>query len=189
MKNFVKKLPSIIFNVAELVIVILIGTLLQLTFDKMIILILLFSICRMAFKSAVHYKDWKKCIMMTTLFFSSLFVVAKVDFSIAFLLTIFEAMILTGKGNIDDIFMWNGNKLNKEVYDWVRFNPDNEKLLKYEKHLKENDKQKYIIFKYRFREFKSYSEISNLMDMSTQRITEELKTISHFIEYSIRLDN
>ena len=154
----------------------------------MIILVLLFSICRMAFKKALHYKDWKRCILMTSLFFLSLFIVAKADFLLALVLTIFEAMILTGNGNINDTFMWGGNKLNKEVFDWVKFNPDNEKLLKYEKDLKENDKQKYIIFKYRFRELKSYSEISKLMDIDAQRISEEIKVISHFIEYSIRLD-
>ena len=188
MKNFVKQLPSIIFNVSELLIVILIGVLLQLGLDKMIILVLLFSICRMAFKKALHYKDWKRCILMTSLFFLSLFIVAKADFLLALVLTIFEAMILTGNGNINDTFMWGGNKLNKEVFDWVKFNPDNEKLLKYEKDLKENDKQKYIIFKYRFREFKSYSDISKLMDIDVQRISDEIKIISHFIEYSIRLD-
>ena len=188
MKKFVKHLPSIIFNVAELLIVILIGLLLGLTFDKMIILVLLFSICRMAFKKALHYKDWKKCILMTSLFFLSLFVVAKADFLLALVLTIFEAIILTGNGNINDTFMWGGNRLNQEVYDWVRFNPDNQKLLEYEKHLKEYDNQKYIIFKYRFREFKSFNEIADLMGLPTQRISDELKIISHFIEYSIRLD-
>ena len=189
MEKFVKNLPSIIFNVAEFLIVILIGELLELTIEKMIILVLLFSICRMAFKKALHYKDWKRCILMTSLFFLSLFIVAKSNFLLALILTIFEAMILTGTGNIDDTFMWGGNRLNQEVYDWVRFNPNNERLLKYEQHLKENDKQKYIIFEYRFRKFKSYSEISKLMDIDAPRIAEQLKTISHFIEYSIRLDN
>ena len=97
MQNFLKNLPSIIFNIAEFLIVILIGELLELTVEKMIILVVLFSICRMAFKNAIHYKDWKRCILMTSLFFLSLFVVAKADFLLALVLTIFEAMILTGK--------------------------------------------------------------------------------------------
>ena len=188
MKKFLMNLPSIIFNTAEVLVIIIIGFLLELELNKMIILIMLFSITRMILKQAMHYKDWKRCLVMTTLFFVSLFVVAKVDFSLALLLTIFEALILTGYGNINDMFMWGGNKLNKEVFDWVKFNQNNEKLLEYEKHLKEYDHQKYIIFKYRFREFKSYSDISKLMDIDTQRISDEIKVISHFIEYSIRLD-
>ena len=188
MKKYLLYLPSIIFNATEFLIVILIGELLGLELNKTIILVILFAITRMILKQAMHYKDWKRCLFMTTLFFISLFIVAKADFYIALVMTIFEALILTGHGNINDMFMWGGNKLNKEVFDWVKFNPNNEKLLKYEQDLKEHDKQKYIIFEYRFREFKSYSDIAKLMDIDTQRISEELKAISHFIEYSIRLD-
>lgn len=188
MKKFLRYLPSIIFNTVEFLAIILIGFLLEMNLSKTIILILLFSITRMVLKEAMHYKDWKRCLLMTSLFFLSLFVVATVDFTLALLITIFEALILTSHGNINDMFMWGGNRLNKEVFDWVKFNPNNEKLLKYEQDLKEHDKQKYIIFKYRFREFKSYSDISKLMDIDTQRISDEIKVISHFIEYSIRLD-
>lgn len=82
----------------------------------------------------------------------------------------------------------DGNTLNNEVFDWVKFNQDNEKLIKYENNLKETDKQKYFIFVYRFREFKTYSQIAKIMDMDIQRISDEIKIMSHFIEYSIRLD-
>lgn len=187
MKKLLMYLPSIIFNIAEFLAILIIGELLGIRLNNMMILMLLFSITRMVLKQAMHYKDWKRCLLMTSLFFLSLFVVARVDFSLALLLTIFEALILTGHGNINDMFMWGGNKLNKEVFDWVKFNPNNEKLLKYEQDLKEHDKQKYVIFKYRFREFKSYSDISKLMDIDIQRISDEIKIISHFIEYSIRL--
>lgn len=189
MKKIIYYLPSIIFNVAEILIVILIGVLLGLELRRMIMLIVLFSMIRMVVKKAMHYKDWKKCLLMTTLFFTSLIVIAIADFTLTLAMTIFEALILTGHSNIEDMFMWGGNKLNKEVFDWVKFNSQNEKLLKYEQILKENDKQKYYIFYYRFREFKSFSDISKIMDIDTQRISEEIKIISHFIEYSIRLDN
>ena len=167
MKKYLNYLPSIIFNIAEVLTVIIIGELLNLEISRMIILMLLFVITRMTLKKAMHYKDWKRCFIMTSLFFFSLFIVAKADFYVALLMTIFEGLILTGHGNINDMFMWGGNKLNKEVFDWVKFNPNNKKLLEYENHLKEYDRQKYIIFKYRFREFKSYSQISSLMDIST----------------------
>ena len=54
--------------------------------------------------------------------------------------------------------------------------------------IKKTDKKKYFIFVYRFREFKSYSDISKIMDIDIQRISDEVKIISHFIEYSIRLE-
>ena len=119
----------------------------------------------------------------------SFYLLSKIDIKIAVYFTTTYVFFST-KANIKDLdklFFWGGNKLNKEVFDWVKFNPNNEKLLKYEQDLKEHDKQKYIIFKYRFREFKSYSDISKLMDIDIQRISDEIKVISHFIEYSIRL--
>ena len=82
---------------------------------------------------------------------------------------------------------WGGNDLNKRVYDWVRFNFNNPDLLAYENKLKEVDNRKYIIFKYRFREFKSYSQISKIMKIDIQRISEEINIMSHFIEFSIRM--
>lgn len=188
MKKIIRMLPSIILNIIEFLIVILIGKLLGLDIGKIMILILLFAVVRMQIKGAIHYKDWRRCLIMTSLFFLSLFIVERVDFLLALLITIFEALILTEKGNINDIFMWGGNSLNNTVFAWVKFNQDNDKLIKYEERLKESDKQKYFIFKYRFREFKSYNQIANLMDMDAQRISEEIKIMSHFIEYSIRLD-
>lgn len=118
----------------------------------------------------------------------SLFLVYKTGVLVSILTIIFAATILSGNGDYKDIFMWGGNNLNRIVFDWVKFNQDNEKLFNYEKKLRETDRQKYFIFIYRFREFKSYSQIANLMDMDVQRISEEIKIMSHFIEYSIRLD-
>lgn len=189
MDKIMLKIPSILFNIIEILVVILIGKLLKLSLEKMIIIMLLFVIVRTNLKGALHYKDWKRCFVMTTLFFLSLFTVAKVNFILGLLITIFEAAILTGTADIKDMFMWGGNSLNQEVFNWVKFNQDNEKLIKYEQNLKETDRQKYFIFKYRFREFKSYNQIASLMDMDAQRISDEIKIISHFIEYSIRLDN
>lgn len=188
MKNFFKNLPSIIFNVVEVLIVIKIGELFALNFQKMILLIIIFSTVRMTMGGALHYKDWRKCLLMTTLFFASLWIVAYCDFHIAIVYTVFEAIILTGKGNIEDMFQWGGNSLNIEVFNWVKFNQNNKQLIEYENKLKQTDKQKYYIFVYRFREFKSYSRIAKIMDMDIQRISDEIKIMSHFIEYSIRLD-
>ena len=57
MKKIIYYLPSIIFNTAEVLVVILIGELLGLTFEKIVMLITLFSITRMSVKKAMHYKD------------------------------------------------------------------------------------------------------------------------------------
>ena len=188
MRRIFYYLPSIIFNAVEFLVIILIGVLLEIKFIDIICIILLFGIIRMLTKSAIHYKDWKKCLFWSAFQMFSLFLASKAGMGITVLITVFAAIVLSGKGNISDIFMWGGNNLNRIVFDWVKFNQENENLLKYENMLRETDKQKYFIFRYRFREFKSYSQIANLMNISTQRISEELNVMSHFIEYSIRLD-
>lgn len=189
MKRIFYYLPSIIFNAVEFLVIILIGVLLEIQFIDIICIILLFGIIRMLTKSAIHYKNWKLCLLWSTLQMFSLFLAYKAGLVVSILTITFSAIILSGKGNIDDIFMWRGNDLNRIVFDWVKFNQDNYKLRKYELKLKETDKQKYFIFIYRFREFKSYNQIADLMGVDAQRIAEEIKTMSHFIEYSIRLDN
>lgn len=189
MKRIFYYLPSIIFNVVESLVIILIGVLLGLEIIDIMIVILLFASVRMATQSAIHYKSWKLCLLWSTLQMFSLFLVYKTGITVSVIVIIFAGIVLSGKGDISDIFMWGGNNLNNEVFNWVKFNQDNDKLKKYETQLKETDKQKYYIFEYRFREFKSFSQIANLMDMNTQRISEEIKVMSHFIEYSIRLDN
>lgn len=190
MKKILYFLPSIIFNVIEFLIIILIGLLLEIKFINIIFIILLFSILRMITGTAIHYKSWKLCLLWSTLQITSLFIVAKTDnIIITILYIIFSSLILSGKGDINDIFMWGGNNLNLEVFDWVKYNQDNIKLKDYENKLKELDKKKYYIFKYRFREFKTYKQIADLMDIDAQRVSDEIKIMSHFIEFSIRLDD
>ena len=189
MEKILYRLPTIFFNLAEILVIILIGKLLELSLNIVVLVVTLFAIIRTTLGGAMHYKHWYRCMIWSTLFFLSLFVVAKVDLLIAICLTAFEGVILTKKGNIKDIFMWSGNALNQEVFDWVKFNQDNQYLKEYEEILKKTDKKKYYIFVYRFKEFKSYSQIAKLMDSDTQRISEEIKIMSHFIEYSIRMKN
>ena len=185
-------LPSIIFNSIEILVSFLIGSLLKLKFEEMFVLVLIFCSIRFTSGSAIHYKDFRKCFIWTLLFYSSLFLAGTVGFIYGIISSIFSGIILTNKGNMQEFFNnlteWGGNSLNTEVFNWVKFNQENEKLIEYEAKLKETDKQKYYIFIYRFREFKSYSQIAKIMDMDAQRISDEIKIMSHFIEYSIRLD-
>lgn len=191
MKKFLYYLPSIIFNLLEIGVSILVGYLLNAKIEDMILIVLLFNLIRNMSKQPIHYKNPILCFIWTVLFYTSLFLVSKLGLKIYLICTIFSAMILTNKGNIFEVFknssQWGGNALNKEVFDWVRFNPDNELLCKYEKDLFKKDKMKYYIFKYRFREFKTYDEIAELIGKDKQRISDEIKIMSHFIEYSIRL--
>ena len=181
-------LRVLVFNVAEVIIVFLLGGLFNVETDIRIMFMVLFFLTRMIIGKPKHYSKAYKCAIWSVLVFLSLYSLSSLDFIVIILLTIFTGFISTGRADINDMFMWGGNTLNNVVFDWVKFNQDNEKLAKYESRLRETDKQKYFIFKDRFREFKSYNQIADLMNMNTQRISEELNVMSHFIEYSIRLD-
>ena len=176
------------FNLLETVIIFLLGKIFNVAIGLRIVLMVLFFLTRMIIGKPKHYNKAYRCMIWSLLVFLSLYAISSLDLFVIILLTIFTAFISTGKADIKDMFMWGGNKLNNNVYDWVKFNQDNEKLKQYEEKLKETDKKKYFIFIYRFREFKSYSEISRIMDVDIQRICDEVNIISHFIEYSIRLE-
>lgn len=107
MKKFLYYLPSIIFNVAETLVIILIGVLLlKLNTFQLTIILLTFAITRVLTKSAIHYKSWKLCLIWSSLQLFSLFLTAKVNLIIGVLTTTFAGIILSGKGNINDMFMW-----------------------------------------------------------------------------------
>ena len=185
MKTFLNKyLPNILFNVFEIFVIFIISV------EYILIIFISFILNKVIFGKSMHYKDWYLCLIWSTLLFVSFYLLSKIDIKIAVFSTC-TFIFFSNRTNIKDLnnlFFWGGNKLNSDVFNWVKFNQNNEKLIKYENNLKETDKQKYFIFRYRFREFKSYNQIADLMDMDVQRISDEIKIMSHFIEYSIRLD-
>ena len=69
---------------------------------------LLFALVRMTFGEPLHYKSPYRCFIMTLLVFLSMFVVFHVNLYVSILFTILDAYLLTGKGDINEVFMWNG---------------------------------------------------------------------------------
>lgn len=184
-KNFIKVL---IFNIIETVIIFLLGNIFNVDISKRIMFMVLFFLTRMIIGEPKHYNKAYRCALWSFLVFISLYLLSFLNTFSIILLTIFTGFISTGKADIKDMFMWGGSDLNQQVFEWVKFNQDNKKLIKYEHNLKDTDKRKYFIYVYRFKEFRSYSEISKLMDLNPRRVSDEIKIISHFIEYSIRLN-
>lgn len=180
---------NLFFNLFEIISIVILGIFFNIQIEHIFAIFAAFIINKLIFGKSMHYKDWKLCLLWSVLLFCSYFLLSKIDIKIALLGTI-TFVFFTQKTNIPDLnnlFFWGGNLLNKEVFDWVKFNQDNELLCKYEKDLYNTDREKYYIFKYRFREFKTYDVIAELMGKEKQRISEEIKIMSHFIEYSIRL--
>ena len=116
----------------------------------------------------------------------SLFVLLKVDLVISIMFAIFSAFIMTGKSNINDMYLWkNGNEPSKyqDIIDYIKYNELDDKLLEFEHKIKERNKVEYLIYKYKFKEGKTFSEMSELLDMDNPRIVEQLDKIA----FAIRL--
>ena len=177
-------LPSLIFNIVETILLILMAWLLEIGLKNTIIVFLVFQVSRATFKMPKHYKDWQKCLVWTLLIFTSLFLVAKVDLTIGVLTSIFTAYILSGKADMKDFYMWKKDNVSKyqKLLDYIKFNGLDNKLIKAENTLKQMDNMMYIIYKRKFRENKTFQEISNELEITNPRIVEILdKVYFYFI--------
>ena len=199
-KDYKKLISAIIFNIAETVLIFLVGKLLlKLPLALVITIMATFLLTRAIItiymksknintKATLHFKSWYRCLIWSLLIQLTLFLIVKVELWQSIILAVYAGFLLTGKANIEDMYLWGGNDLNQRVYEWVIFNLDsNKELMNYEKQLKENDARKYYIYVYRFRERKTYKQIAEIMDIAERRVTEELGIISHYIEYRYKI--
>lgn len=177
-------LPSIIFNAIETLLLVLGAYLLKIGLINTLIVFLVFQISRLHFKMPKHYKQWQKCLVWTLIIFLSLFIVARVDISVGVLVTIFTAYILSGKADIKNMYMWTGKQTQyQDIIDYIKYNPLNDKIKEFEDKLQEQDNLSYLIYKYRFKDGLTFSEISKKLDIETNRITE----IQEKVAFTFRL--
>lgn len=177
---------SLIFNIAETVLIFLVGKLLNLPTNFIIIVMLTFMVSRAFFGKTLHFKTWYRCLIWSCLILLSLFLILKIDLRISILFTIFSAFIMTGKCNINDMYLWKGNDSKyKDIEEYVKYNMTNSNLIDFEENLKRRDDLLYAIYKYRFIENLSFSQISEKLDgMENVRIVEKLDQIALAIRIS-----
>ena len=179
MERLKNMLPSIIFNIAEVLVILLAGKLLGLKLEEMIIIMVVFVMIRIRLGNAMHYKSPYKCAIWSLLVFLSLFVLTNVGLPISILMAIFCAVILTGKGNITDAFQWKGkNTKYSDIEEYIKYNSMETKLIEYEEKLKNQDNLTYLIYKYRFKDKMTFSQISERLDLENPRIVEKLEQIA-----------
>lgn len=75
--------------------------------------------------------------------------------------------------------MWKGNATKfEDVIEYIKLHPLEDSLLKFEEKLKNKNDVQYLIYKYRFKEGLTFQQIEERLDISTQRISEELNSIA-----------
>ena len=180
MENLKRNISSLIFNIAESILIFMIGRLLNLPVNYVIIVMLSFMISRGCFGQALHFKTWYRCLVWSSLILLSLFLILKVDLIISVLFTIFSAFIMTGKSNINDIYLWKATNESKyaDIEEYIKYHEYDDELIEFEEKVKRRDSKLYLLYKYRFKEHKSFLKISELLDIPTNRITEELDKLA-----------
>jgi hypothetical protein len=172
-------LPSIIFNVAEISVILLAGKLLGLTLGIMLLILAVFVMIRMTVGKAMHYKSPYKCAIWSLLVFLSLFVLTNVGLGVSIIMSVFCAFILTTKGDINDAFMWKGRETKySDIDEYIKYNSMETRLIEYENKLKNQDNLTYLIYKYRFRDKMTFSQIGERLDLENPRIAEKLDQIA-----------
>ena len=186
MEKFKKIFPTIIFNVAETSIVVLMGILLNIPINYIILTMVIFLATRGILGKAIHFKTWYRCLVWSLLLMLSLFVLFHVDLAVCITFAVFTAYILTGRANIQDMYLWkNSDEPSKyqDIIDFIKYNELDTRLLEFENKIKERNNLEYLIYKYKFKDGKTFSEMSELLDLDNPRIVEYLDRIA----FAIRL--
>ena len=173
------KVFSLLFNLAETGLIFMVGRIFGVTTATIIIIMGIFFISRLIYGNPKHYNKWYRCCIWSLLVFTSLYTLSSIDLPAIIVLTAFTALISTGKADIQDIYMWKGNASKfEDVAEYLKYNGHKPIVKEFEENLKQRDELKFMIYKYRFLEGLSFSEISERLDIPTQRITEELNAIA-----------
>lgn len=189
MEKIRRLLPTLIFNVAETLIIFLCGIVLNIKINYILLVMLTFMISRGLFGKALHFKTWYRCLIWSTLIMLSLFVLLKVDMVISILFAIFSAFIMTGKSNIGDLYLWTGRISKYDALEnFLAISPNHPIILEHEEYWRKNYPIRYEIFNLYFREGQTYEYIAKLKGFDDNTITKrECATIYSILERPLGL--
>lgn len=175
---------SLFFNIIETIIIFMVGLIFELGYNEIIVLMLAFFFTRLLCGKPKHYATWYRCLVWSLLIFTSLFALTDLHIFVVLLLTVFTGYIATGRADINDVFMWKGkSSKNKDVEEYIKYHPLDDKLLEFENKLKQQDNLSYLLYKYRYKENLSFTEIADKIDLDTPRVSEQIDKIA----FSLRI--
>ena len=186
----VKRIAStVVFNIAETVLIFLMGKSLDLPIENIILIMITFTMSRGLCGKALHFKTWYRCLIWSLLILFSLFMFLKFDFFYSLVFEIFSAFIMTGKSDLKDMYLWSGKTSKYDALkDFVSISPNNSILLEHEEYWRKNYPIRYEIFKMYFRENKTYKEIGEIKDLDSNTIIKkECATIYSILERPLNL--
>ena len=139
---------------------------------------------------AKHYDNQIQCLIMTSILLTSIFMVLKINFWLAILMTIIEAFILSNQ-NIDieklkefvnncltEGFMYKQKSKYHNIDDYIAKYPNSKKIKIFEQKLREStDKRLYPIYKVRFYEKTKKGKAVPLSYVSEKTGVEERRVV------------
>lgn len=178
MKKLSYYVPTILFNTIELFLLLLVGMALDVEIYKMISILLTFMLVRNLIGEGKHYKNPILCLIWSLVVFAILFLICKLNFMLAIILTVFYSSAQTGKVDVRDMFMYRVANTNYEYIQEFVDNMEGTKTLEeFETKLMCTNPKAYAVYKYRFKEKYILDDISHTLDMDKRRITEILQAL------------
>ena len=180
-RNFIKVLT---FNIVETIVIFMIGLIFEISKNIIILLMLVFFFTRLLIGQPKHYRRAYECFIWSTLTFTSIFALTDLHIFVVILLTVFAGYIATGRADIEELYMWKGNNSKyTDIIEHLKYHELDDKVIEFEEKLKKTDNILYLLYKYKFKENFTFSEISERLDMDNPRIVEKLDKIA----FSIRI--
>lgn len=174
-----KFLFRLIFNIVETMIIFMIGIIFKVDINLIAVLMLMFFFTRLLCGRPKHYATWQRCLVWSTLVFTTIYALTDLHILVNILLTIFTAYISTGRADINDAFMWKGKDTKyKDIEEYIKYNSMSDELIEFERKLKEQDNLLFLIYKYKFKDNLTFAEISERLSLDNPRIVEKLDNIA-----------
>lgn len=162
-----------------------------------IIQIPLYLYVRSHLNEPIHAEGLNICFMLTIIFYICLYISIK---CICFLAGEYYALVLASLLNVLGCYatstvpnkmdekgkiFFGYKKANESKYirliDYIKFNGVDPKLIDAEERLKSVDTQTYLLYKRKFREDKTFKEISDEFDLDNPRIVEILDRAYYYM--------
>lgn len=158
---------------------------------------------RANFKDPIHAIGLNICFFLTIAFYCLLYIVIKLCIyveGIEFALVVATSLNILGcyatstvpnrqeeKGKI----FFGRKKENgryADLFKLIKYDPTNKEICKYEDRLRETDNYRYLIFKYIFREEKTWDETMDLLDIYERKeLDKEIYAIYRTLQYACDL--
>lgn len=203
------KLSYQAYGILVIVVLLIIATLLNLFPFSLVGLLIsigqipIYLYARSRFAEPIHAEGLNKCFVLTILFYTLLFICIKglialtnipVAIIISILITVMSCYVTSTLPNKMDKLgkLFFGYKKHNEskyikLIEYIKFNGIDDKLIAAENRLKELDTQMYLFYKRKFRENKTFNQISQEFDVENPRIVEILDRAYYYMIGTLKI--